>query len=145
MIPAGTVFVNQQNVDYLSDRDIILPSGTGSLIYRGFFRDRSYPGIHPSSPSATGTQEYITTVSETRYGNVSIDTDINDPTIGPRLMPGAFLHDYHYRLQTTSLTGNFGRIVRSVHYYVITFEGESGSINTPLTDCLLYTSPSPRD
>ena len=63
-----------------------------------------------------------TTVSENRYGNVTVNLTDN-PTV-----VGALLYDYYYRVHTTNIGG--GSILAEVHYIAIDLGG--GAVVNPL-------------
>ena len=134
MVVAGTTEVTLINRPNIAERDLILPGGTGTTFYRGFVRDRSYNGIHVTRTQVVGTTTHTTTVAEVRYSLTDVSTD--GGTTRSQLT-GAFIHDYTYRLQTTSPVGSV--IVTEVHYYVITF-ANGGSIGTLLTEANAVTS-----
>ena len=125
-IVAGTYFVNEADVPVESDERSPLSAGAIHTFTRGFNRDRTFNGIHTTRSQVVGTTTHLTTVSETRYGNVSVTT-----AGATTLMVGATLHDYHYRLQTTSAVG--GRVLRDVHFYNIQFSNAPGTINPAVT------------
>ena len=134
MIVAGTTEVTLTNRPNVAERDLILPGGTGTTFYRGFVRDRSYNGLHVTRAQVVGTTTHTTTVSEVRYSLT--DVSIDGGTTRSQLN-GAFVHDYTYRLQTTSAVG--ARIVREVHYFVMQF-ANGGAIGTLLTEANAITT-----
>ena len=128
-IVAGTVFVNQANVPlYQTRASRSLPRGTGTTFTRGFVRDRSYDGFHVTRSSTTGTTIISTTVSEVRYGGVTVSFGTNTP-----ILEDAFLYDYHYQQTTRNRAGS--SIVQNLHYFSIGFTTPNpDSINTQLTE-----------
>ena len=126
-IVAGTVFVNQANVPLYQTRALRgLPRGTGTTFTRGFVRDRSYNGFHTNRSSTSGTTVINTTVSEVRYGGVTVSFGTNTP-----LIEDAFLYDYHFQETTVSRAGS--SIVQNLHYISIDLPGTLTSVNPQLT------------
>ena len=123
-IPAGTIFVNQQNVPLITSSRIILAGGAGRNFRRGFVRDRSFNGIHATRSSTIGTTVVSTNVSEVQYRDIT--TVAPTGTNPPRLtLVDATLHDFHYQQSVLSPGGS--SVVRNLHYIVI--RTPTGDIN----------------
>ena len=125
-VVVGTTLVSFAQVPVNSTGERIIPGGTGGIFRRGFVRDRSYNGFHITRSSVVGSSTHTTTVSEARYGNVTVNFNSSFPTI-----VGAFLYDYHYRVHTSNFGG--GSILADVHYISIDV-GEGSPVNPRLTE-----------
>ena len=121
-VVVGTTLVSQANVPIETQSERIVPAGPTTVFSRGFTRDRSYDGFHITRSNVVGSTTHTTTVSENRYGNVTVNLTDN-PTV-----VGALLYDYYYRVHTTNIGG--GSILAEVHYIAIDLGG--GAVVNPL-------------